>query len=173
MTPSVLLWILAGIALIAFVSYRQTQFSPVNPAKAAKLPVALLISAVVMAASQGAALTSLRPGAADLLLLAAEALVAVAAGWGMGRLAQIAPVDGVLSSRLRPAGLAVWFGFILIRVAGGVIADVDHLALAASLPLVFVMLAIVKGTQAAVVSGRVARHERGAAADGQREQARA
>lgn len=160
MTLSILLWILLGIALISLVSYRQTQFSPVNLGKAARLPILLLVAALAMGVSHLDALPSLRIGPADLGLLGVELVLAVVAGWGMGKLTEVATVDGAVSSRLRPLGLLIWFGFILVRVAGSAFAHLDHLVLAASVPLVLAMLAVVKGTQALVVSGSVSRHER-------------
>lgn len=168
MTPSILLSILAGIVLFVFVSYRQTQFSRLNLAKAARMPLLLLVVGLVVGAQTFDSFASLRTSPADVALLVGEAALAAVSGWAMGRMTQVGMVDGVLSSRLRPIGLAVWFGYVLLRVLGSAVAHVDHLSLASSLPLLFVMLAVVKGTQAAVVWSRIEHADAGSEAESAR-----
>ncbi|QDP97560.1 hypothetical protein FOE78_18035 [Microlunatus elymi] len=159
MTPSTILPILIGLALLIFISVRQMSWTKVNAASMLKLPMIMALVGLVLAAQTFDHPGALHVHGADLVLIAAEAGVAVVGGLLMGRMTQIDTINGVTQSRLRPAGLAVWFGFIAIRIGGEVLAHADHLALASSTPLILFMVAIVKATQALTVRERVARHE--------------
>ena len=157
MNSTTLIYILLGLAILALISYRQMQFSAVNLGKAIRLPIVLLAVAVLIGV-QSATPEQWDVSGTDIALLCGEVLVAIAAGWIMGRLTQVQVVDTVLCSRVRGAGVAVWCAYLVLRITGSVIAHLDHLTLSASLPAIFVMLAIVKGTQAIVVARRVHRH---------------
>jgi hypothetical protein len=166
MSLSVILMVLAGVALLIFTSVRQMQWQRVNTANLLKVPVLLCIGGLLIAAQTFAAPGALHFGAADLILIAFEAGVAGAGGWLMGQLTDIATIDGGTHSRLRAAGLAVWFAFLVLRVGGVALAQVDHLTVASSTPLIFFLISIVKGTQALTVRARVQQHERSRPAHG-------
>ncbi|HEY9290766.1 MAG TPA: hypothetical protein VIP98_05755 [Microlunatus sp.] len=161
--------ILAGLAILIFISVRQMRWQRVTTAAMMKMPVILAIIGMVTAAQTFDAPGALRFGTGDVALIAAEVAVAVLGGWLMGRMTQIATIDGSTRSRLTAVGLLVWFGFLAIRIGGEVLAHVDHLPLASSAPLVLFMIAIVKAAQAVTVRERVNRHEAGVAQAGQRQ----
>ena len=150
---------LIGLAIFVFISVRQLGWQQVNLGKMMKMPLILAGFGVFMAVKTMSVATFSHVGALDILIIAAEAIVAIIGGVVMGNLAQIATVNGRTSSRLRPAGLAVWFAFIASRIGFDVLAHVVGADLAASTTLIMFMVAIVKGVQALTMSGRVSRHE--------------
>ena len=98
-------------------------------------------------------------GIPDVALIAAELALALVVGWQMGRLTEIATRDGVVSSRLGRAGVAVWLGFIVARIGLGVAGIAWHAPLATLPAVIFLVVATIKVTQAVVVRKRVAHHE--------------
>jgi hypothetical protein len=87
-----------------------------------------------------------------------ELALAVVGGLLMGRLTKIETIDGQIKSRLSGPGLAVWFGFIAVRIGLAVLAHATGAELASSTPLIFLMIAVVKATQAFLITQRVSRH---------------
>ena len=155
-----ILYILAGLAILIFISVRQMRWQRVTPSALMKMPLILAIIGVVTAVQTFNSPGALRFGTGDVVLIVAEVAVAVLGGWLMGRMTQIATIDGSIQSRLTPVGLTIWFGFLAVRIGGEMLAHADHLALASSTPLILFMVAIVKATQALTVRDRVAHHER-------------
>ena len=149
-------YILLGIGVLVYVSYRQTLFSAVTRRKSLRLPLILLIAALIAASQMFTAQDFARFSPVDGALIVGEVALAVVAGWAMGKLTQIATVDSVLSSRLLPAGLAIWFAFLALRILGSVFAQMHHLTLTGSVPSVLLMIAVVKGIQALMVQARIA-----------------
>lgn len=149
--------VLLGVALLIFISYRQLRWQPVDPRRLVLMPVVLLGVAVLTAVQSAGVLSAMHPGALDVLSILLELAVGVIGGLLMGRLTRIERINGRVSSRVTGAGLAIWFGFIAFRIGMAVLAHVNGAELAASTPLIFVMVAIVKGVQALVVTRRLAR----------------
>lgn len=150
---------LIGLAVFVFISVRQLGWQQVNLAKMMKMPLILAAISVFTAVKTISLATFSHVGALDILIIGAEVIVAIVGGVVMGNLAQIATIKGQTSSRLRPAGLAVWFAFIASRIGFDVLAHAVGAHLAASTTLIMFMIAIVKGVQAVTMSGRVSRHE--------------
>lgn len=160
MSPSMIFTTLAGLVLLIFISVRQMRWQSADRASKLRLPMILVLVGLIMAAQTFGTPGALRVSIGDLGLVAVEAGIAVAGGWLMGRLTQISTIDGGTRSRLSTVGLAVWLGFLAIRIGAEVLAHLDHLTLAASTPLILFMIAIVKGTQALTVRARVQQHLR-------------
>lgn len=160
MTPTTILYIVAGLALLLFISFRQMRWSSVSVGRMLRMPAILFGVGLFLAAKTFTNFGSLHVHPTELLLIGGEAVVALIGGWLMGRLTQIGTVQGLTQSRLRPVGLAVWFGFLAVRIGLDLFAHVLHFELAASTPLILCMVAIVKAGQALVVRERVDQHER-------------
>jgi hypothetical protein len=157
MSASTVLPILLGVAALIFISVRQMSWQQVKMDKLFKMPVLLAAAGVVVIARSAQTYTSAHVGLLDVAILGVELGAAVLGGWLMGRLTLIEARGDATRSRLSGAGLAVWFGFIVLRigfaVAGGFLgADV------AALPaMILFMIAIVKGIQALTVKERLDR----------------
>lgn len=165
MTLTTIGYIVGGLALLLFISVRQMRWSSVNGGRMLRLPAILFAVGIFLAAKTFTSFSSLHVYPVELLLIGAEAIVALIGGWLMGRLTEIGTVSGGTQSRLRPAGLVVWFAFLAVRIGLDMFAHVVHFELAASTPLILCMVAIVKAAQALVVRERVEQHERRRPAD--------
>ena len=151
--------IVLAIAVIAFVTIRQTRWSPVSLGRLFRMPLIFGLVGIVMAVQAAARPGGLgHLGGRDVAVIAIELAVGVVAGWLMGRQTEIATVDGVTRSRLRPAGLAVWLGFIGVRISLGVLGSVLGLGIVTQPMAIFLVLAVVKGIQALMVRERLDRH---------------
>jgi hypothetical protein len=87
-----------------------------------------------------------------------ELAVAVVAGWAMGRLSVFRTVNGVVSSRLRAGGAAVFLGFVAVRVLVALLATTIGGTAALLSASVLIMIAVVKLAQGLVVAGRYRHH---------------
>jgi len=143
--------ILIVVLVLVLISLHQIRWFPLDTRRLLRAPVILLIGAVYLArdALNGTAGWSLHP--MDLVLLVVEVLLALGGGLLMGRLSETKEVGGGVMMRLRPVGLVVWFGYFGVRIGTEVLAHGLHLALSSSTPLLLVMIAVVKGVQAAVM----------------------
>ncbi len=156
---STLISVLAGIALLIFISIRQLRWQPVALRRLLMMPVILLAVGVVVATRTYSDLGALHPGAGDVMSIVVELALAIVGGLLMGRLTKIETIDGRIKSRLTGPGLAIWFGFIAVRIGMDVLASMTGAELAASAPMILLMVAVVKGTQAFVITQRVNRHQ--------------
>jgi hypothetical protein len=149
-----------AILLIAFITYRQTRWQPVRVAKLLKMPLIFAVIAVVLLTQSVRQLPAgWHLDALDFGVIAFELVLGLGVGWWMGRLTQIRTSDGVLSSRLGGAGVAVWLGFIALRIGLGIAASVMSAPLAALPATVIFVVVAIKIVQAVVIRGRVARHQ--------------
>lgn len=157
MPTQTILIIVVAIVLLIFISVRQMRWQ--QPGRQLRMPFILAIVGVVEASRtwNNALLSKL--SALDFAMIGVELCLAVLGGWLMGRLSEVATVNGSTQSRLRPAGLAVWFGFILVRVGMAALGGVLGAALASNTAVIMFMVAIVKGTQVLIVRERISRHE--------------
>ncbi|MFC7624076.1 hypothetical protein [Microlunatus sp. GCM10028923] len=154
---STVISVLLGVAFLIFISYRQLRWQPVDPRRLMLIPVILIGLAVFNVVQSAGALGALQPDAIDVLSILLESAVAVIGGLVMGRLTHIERTGGGARFRLTWLGLLVWFGFIAFRIGMAALAHSTGAELAASTPLIYVMVAIVKGIQAIIVTRRVAR----------------
>lgn len=151
--------IVLTVAVIAFVTIRQTRWSPVSLGKLFRMPFIFgLIGVVGVAQAAGKPGGIGRLGGLDVAVIAVELVIGVVAGWLMGAQTEIATVGGVTRSRLRPAGLAIWLGFIGVRIGLGVLGSVFGLAIATQPTMIFLVLAAVKSVQAVMVRQRIDQH---------------
>ncbi|GAB3912018.1 hypothetical protein GCM10011575_38130 [Microlunatus endophyticus] len=159
MSPQTVLTILIGIAVLIFISFRQMRWQ--QPARQLRMPLILGIVGVVEASSSWNNALLSKISGLDVVLIGFELCLAVLGGWLMGRLSQVATVNGSTQTRLRPAGLVVWFGFIALRIGMATLGGFLGATLASNTAVIIFMVAIVKGIQVLVVRERIARHELG------------
>lgn len=145
--------------IIALVLVRSLTWRAVRPGKLFVLPAILGLAGLVFIGQTVASLGSAwRPSTADVAVLAGELVIAVVAGGAMGRLSVFRTTDGVVSSRLRIGGAAVFLGFVTVRVLAALLAvNVGGTAALLS-SSVLLMIAVVKLTQGLVVSRRYRQH---------------
>jgi hypothetical protein len=146
-----------AVVIIAFVTYRQSRWVPVRLGKMLRMPIIFVVVGVLEVPSS---LKQLPAGwhldTLDVVVIAVELVLALGVGWLMGRLAEIRIIDGILSSRLGRRGIAVWLGFIAVRVGLGFAAVAWSAPLAALPATIFFVVAVIKSTQLVVVRERVA-----------------
>lgn len=157
MSPSTLLPILFGVAALIFISVRQMSWQLVKLDKLFKMPALLTVAGVVVIAITLHTYTSAGVGRLDLVILGAEVGAAVFGGWLMGRLTQIEFRGQAARSGLTGGGLAVWFGFIALRIGLALIGGFLGVELAALPALILFMIAVVKGIQALTIKERLDR----------------
>jgi hypothetical protein len=148
-----------ALVVLAFITYRQTRWVSVKLGKLLRMPVIFVIAGLLQIPSTSQQLPAgWHLGGLDVLLIAVELVLALMVGWLMGRRTEIASVDGVVSSRLGGAGVAVWLGFVAIRVGLAFAGAALHAPLPNLPVVIFFVVAAIKITQAIVVRERVARH---------------
>lgn len=157
MSSHTVLIIVVGIAMLLFISFRQMSWQ--QPGRQMRMPLILGIVGVVEAANSWNNALLSKVGGLDVLMIGFELCLAVLGGWLMGRLSEVATVNGSTQTRLRPVGLAVWFGFIAVRIGMAALGAVLGAALASNTAVILLMVAIVKGIQVLVVRERISRHE--------------
>jgi hypothetical protein len=150
--------IVIGLAIIAFITYRLSQWQSVRPSRLIRMPLILGVVGLISLAGSGPQLLHQHITVLDIALLGAELTIGVVAGWLIGRLTEIRTFADGTKSKLVPVGIAVWLGFIAIRIGFGVAASMLGASLAALPGLTLIVLAVVKGVQGLMVHGRVVRH---------------
>lgn len=157
MSTQTLLTIVLGIGVLLFISVRQMSWQ--KPGRQLKMPLVLAVVGVIEAASTWNQALLSKLSMVDFVLVGVEVVLALLGGWLMGRMTQIATINGVTQTRLRPAGLAVWLGFIALRIGMAIIGGMLGAALASNAAVILFVVAIVKGTQMLIVWDRANRHE--------------
>jgi hypothetical protein len=152
MTSSTLTDLVIGLVLIAYISSRQLRWRPLDLGQMLKLPLILGVVGIVSMARQT---TTVHP--VDAVILGLSALLAVISGTMMGRIALFrrSPADPrVLESRTGWAGVAIWFGLVVIRVGLDVAGHKLGSDLGVSTGTILLVLAINRVTSALVLSAR-------------------
>lgn len=151
-----------AVALIAFIAIRQAVWQPVNVGRLARMPI---VFAVIGGISLISSVPQLGPdwhvGTLDLAVILTELTLGVPAGWLMGRTTQIRRFGDVLKSRLAPAGLGVWIGFLVLRIGLAVLVHVFHAQLAEQTGTILIVVAEIKAIQVVMVRERLDRHHAG------------
>jgi hypothetical protein len=150
--------VVVGLAIIAFVTYRLSQWQSVRPSRLLRMPLILCVVGVISLAGSSQQLLHQHTTVLDIALLGAELTIGVVAGWLIGRLTEIRTFADGTKSKLVPAGIAVWLGFIAVRIGFGVAAAMLGASLAATPGLTLIVIAVIKGVQGLMVHSRVVRH---------------
>jgi hypothetical protein len=143
-----------GLAVIGLLVWRQLRWTRFEPGRALRLPIVL---AGLGALEVAAAATTTRLVPADLTLLAAELVVALAIGAGMGRLTvfRLSPAaTGAWETRTGVLGAALWLVLIAVRVGASAAGPALGARTAASTGVLLVVLAVTRGTAALIARSR-------------------
>ena len=138
--------VVIGLAIIAFITYRLSQWQSVRPSRLMRMPLILGVVGVISLAGSGEQLLHTLT-VLDIALLGAELTIGVVAGWLIGRLTEIRTFADGTKSKLVPAGIAVWLGFIAVRIGFGVAAAMLGASLAAMPGMTLIVIAVIKGVQ--------------------------
>ncbi len=150
----VVIALIVAVVLIRSITWREVKLS-----KLTRMPIVLGLVGVVLLAQVIASLGSTwRPSSVDLGVLGGELVLAVVAGWAMGRLSEFRTLDGVVASRLRLSGVAVFLGFVAVRVGVAAFAGSIGGTPALLSSSVLLVIAVIKLTQGLVVTERYHRH---------------
>lgn len=152
---------LLALALVAFISFRQLRWRPINVARMWRMPLILLVIGLITIANQvkGERVTGL-----DIGVLAVELVIALGVGAAMGRLAQFRPLSRTgdpnqpeFESRTGWVGMVLWIVMIGIRIGVDVWALRNGALVAASTGVILIVLAANRAARTAVFAARVAR----------------
>ena len=171
-----------GLAVIAWICYRQMTWRVIDPARMWRGPLifAIVGAGIIFTGSKTVTLTSL-----DIALLAVELLIALAAGSAMGAIAHfrrlsperaaayeanrrpsrngapLAPVE--YESRTNWVGVLLWIVMIAVRI--GLEAAGTHLgsAAGASTGVILLVLAANRAARTGVLAWRLEQHRQAAA----------
>ncbi len=150
--------VVIGLAVIAFITYRLSRWQSVRPSRLFRMPAVLGAVGVISLAGSGQQLLRQHLGVMDVGIVGAELLVGVVAGWLIGRLTEIRTFADGTKSKLVPAGIAVWLGFVALRIGFGVAASMMGASFAAMPGMTLIVIAVIKTVQGLMVRGRVERH---------------
>ena len=141
--------ILAVIAIIGYVIFRQVQGEPLRGKRAVVLPAVLTVIGFLNLRSGGAHLSP-----ADISCLVIGAAGAVAIGLAFGAITRLQARGGYLWAQLPVRGLWLWAALIAWRVAVMVAASGLHAHVAASSATLLFTLGVNRLAQAAVIVPR-------------------
>ena len=152
MTSTTLLDLAIALGLIVYICVRQLSWRRVDPARMWKLPLILGAVGIFSIAREA---PSVHP--VDLAILALSAVLALASGVLMGRVARFRPSPAdpqAIESRTGWLGVALWFGLVACRVAIDVAGHWIGSDLAVSLGTVLLVVALNRVASAMVVTAR-------------------
>lgn len=155
--------VLVGIALVAFLAYRQATWQYLDPARIWRTPLVLAVVGVVVLGRTAATITT-----ADVVFLGLEALVTVAVGLTMGRITRFRTVDTpdakgrTLQARTGWTGAGLWVLLIAVRVGLDVLGGHLGAHLLTATGTVLLVLALNRAARAVVLDQRIPRAGAGA-----------
>jgi hypothetical protein len=176
MNTTTLLNIVVGLALVAWISYRQLTWTPVIPERMWRMPALLaVVGVVVLLQGKITQITG-----TDVAILAIETVISLGLGAAMGLLAHFRPMPEdalqkwsaanaasrrphtgaapILETRNGWFGMALWLVLIAIRVGGEVYAHANGSALLASTGVILLTVALNRGMRILVITQRAQRH---------------
>lgn len=143
-----------AILVIALLIQRQLRWTRFDAGRVLRLPIILAALGALEVATTS---TTTAPAPADLTLLAAELVVALAVGAGMGRLTEfrLSPAsNGTWQTRTGLLGAALWLVLVAVRVGLSAAGPVLGAHAAASTGVVLVVLAVTRGTAGLIARAR-------------------
>jgi hypothetical protein len=144
-----LLTAVAVIGIVVYVIGQQLVGSAVQGRRLIVLPAVLTLIGVADISGQGS-----HPGAMDLVLLIAGAVIAITIGVGLGAMTRLERRGGYLWAQLPKQGLWLWGALIVSRVLATGLAHVAGAHVAAGTTAILLMLGLNRAAQASVVSAR-------------------
>jgi len=158
MSVQLLANIVIGIALVAFLGYRQATWQYLDPSRIWRTPLVMAVVGVVVLAQSAATVTT-----ADVVFLGIEALVTIAVGLTMGSLTRFRTVatpdrkGRTLQSRTGALGAVLWIVLIAVRVGLDVVGGHFGAHLLTSTGTILLVLALNRAARALVVDQRIPR----------------
>lgn len=143
-----------AILVIAQLIQRQLRWTRFDAGRVLRLPIILAALGALEVATTA---TTTAPAPADLTLLAAELVVALAVGAGMGRLTEfrLSPAsNGTWQTRTGLLGAALWLVLVAVRVGLSAAGPVLGAHAATSTGVVLVVLAVTRGTAGLIARAR-------------------
>ncbi|PZF62221.1 hypothetical protein DEI92_01595 [Curtobacterium sp. MCBD17_034] len=149
-----------GLALVAFLMYRQTTWRRVDPTRVWRMPVVLAGVGVLSLTHSGVA----RVGTVDVALLVVELVLSAAVGAVMGTMTRFRTVDAdrpgrpsSLEARSGWTGAALWLVLVLVRVGIDVLGSQLGAVLLTSTGVVLLGIAANRAARAFVIDRRIPR----------------
>ena len=139
----------AVIGIVVYVVGQQLVGSPVRGKRLIVLPAVLTVIGIADITGHGS-----HPGATDVLLLTASAVIAVTIGVGLGAITRLEQRDGYLWAQLPKQGLWLWGGLIVSRLLFLGIAHAAGAHVAAGTTAILLTLGLNRAAQALVVAAR-------------------
>ena len=153
--------ILIGIALVAFLAYRQATWQYLDPARIWRGPLIMGVIGVVVLAQTKATITS-----TDVVFLGIEALITVGVGLTMGRITRFRTVGTpddkgrTIQSRTGWLGAGLWVVLIVVRIGLDVVGGHFGAHLLTSTGTILLVLALNRAARAVVLDQRIPRGDR-------------
>ncbi|MBT2501991.1 hypothetical protein [Curtobacterium sp. ISL-83] len=150
--------VLIGLALVAFLAYRQATWQYLDPARIWRMPLVMGAVGLVVLAQTKAAITT-----ADIVFLGIEALVTIAIGLTMGAITRFRIVgtpDGrgrTMQSRTGWLGASLWIVLIVVRIGLDVLGGHLGAHLLTSTGTILLALALNRAARAVVIDQRIPR----------------
>ena len=153
--------VIIGLALVAFLAYRQATWQYLDPTRIWRTPLVMGVIGVVVLAQTKATITT-----TDVVFLAVEALITIGIGLTMGRITRFRTVGTpdskgrTMQSRTGGLGAALWIVLIVVRVGLDVLGGHLGAHLLTSTGTILLVLALNRAARALVVDQRIPRGER-------------
>jgi hypothetical protein len=153
--------ILIGVALVAFLAYRQATWQYLDPARIWRGPLVMAVIGVVVLAQTKATITT-----ADVVFLGIEALITVGVGLTMGSITRFRTVGTpddkgrTIQSRTGWLGAGLWLVLIFVRVGLDVVGGHFGAHLLTSTGTILLVLALNRAARAVVLDQRIPRGDR-------------
>ncbi|WP_416393932.1 MULTISPECIES: hypothetical protein [unclassified Curtobacterium] len=161
MSVQLLANILIGIALVAFLGYRQATWQYLDPTRIWRTPLVMAIVGVVVLTQTRSTITT-----TDVVFLAIEALVTIGVGLTMGSITRFRTVGTpdrkgrTIQSRTGALGAALWIVLIAVRIGLDVLGAHLGAHLLTSTGTILLVLALNRAARALVIDGRIPRGDR-------------
>lgn len=161
MSVQLLANILIGIALVAFLGYRQATWQYLDPTRIWRTPLVMAIVGVVVLTQTRSTITT-----TDVVFLAIEALVTIGVGLTMGSITRFRTVGTpdrkgrTIQSRTGALGAALWIVLIVVRIGLDVLGGHLGAHLLTSTGTILLVLALNRAARALVIDGRIPRGDR-------------
>ena len=153
--------VIIGLALVAFLAYRQATWQYLDPTRIWRTPLVMGVVGVVVLAQTKATITT-----TDVVFLAVEALITVGIGLTMGRITRFRTVGTpdskgrTMQSRTGGLGAALWIVLIVVRVGLDVLGGHLGAHLLTSTGTILLVLALNRAARALVIDQRIPRDDR-------------
>jgi hypothetical protein len=139
----------AAAALVGYIIWQQLVGTPMRGKRVVMMPLIVTLIGIVDFSSN-----KLNPSTTDIVLIVLGAAISVAIGVALGAMTRLERRDGHLWAQLPKAGLLLWAGLLVSRVAIVAIAHATGAQVAAGTAAVILVLGLNRVAQALVIVPR-------------------